>query len=493
MPWHKTLIGRLAALLMTLIAAFAVLQFFWFAQATRRSIDASDQRINSSTAGHLAARLQPLLNGAVNEWELQRAVARFHAVSPSAEVSIIDSSGAVRYDFAGADLEREKPIVDIAAVRGLLEQGDRAELPITGTCLSDRQGSIFSVAPITFRNQPGFLYVALHGKHYIGSVNPLEAVPLSYRTLLSTIVGFFVILAAGAGTVLYLSRRYRRIVHVVASFGSGRTTERVTITGKDELGQLGAAIDDMADHRSRTLQELANRDVERRELITMLAHDLRGPLANIAGFADMLARGGEAASLDEQQRRLSGVDRNVLSLKQLLESLSQLARLELADEAPCNEAFSVSRLLLELADANRDRAAAKGITLRLEADAADEQVIGDSSMIFRALTNLVENAVRFTPPGGSILLGCQARGERVSICVRDTGHGIAPDDLGRIFEKFYQAPTPQQAEGGSAGLGLAIVRQLLALHGTSLAVESALDVGTTMSFSLARSSKSEGG
>jgi signal transduction histidine kinase len=168
-------------------------------------------------------------------------------------------------------------------------------------------------------------------------------------------------------------------------------------------------------------------------------------------------------------------------LEQLIRELLDLSRIESGEAAPHLAAVKTHDVIVEAAEPLRQQAESKGVTLRVDAPATMAEISADRGQVERVITNLIANALRATDRGGTIEVSATARGSFVAISVRDTGRGIPPDYLDRIFEPFVQAPN---APAGGAGLGLSIARRIVEAHGGQLAVRSQVGQGTTFTFTM---------
>ncbi len=229
---------------------------------------------------------------------------------------------------------------------------------------------------------------------------------------------------------------------------------------------------------NRMARELERAEEQRRNLTADVAHELRTPLSIIQGNLEGLLDGvyqptGEhlTAMLDETRR-----------LAHLIDDLRLLSLAESGQLVLHKEVIAVGELLTDLATSFGGQAEAKGIRLCIagKEDLAEVTVNADVGRLYQVLGNLVVNALRFTPPGGTITLGGEHVPGGVRLIVRDSGEGIAPEDLPSIFDRFWRAdPARPRADGAGGGLGLAIARQLVLAHGGHIVVESQPGRGAT--------------
>jgi hypothetical protein len=167
----------------------------------------------------------------------------------------------------------------------------------------------------------------------------------------------------------------------------------------------------------------------------------------------------------------------------MVEELFELARLDSCESVVCTEPFSMGELVQDVAQKFMLRAREKSITLDVSLDREAPPVFGDIAMMQRVLENLLENGLRHTPAGGTIRMGVDVESGNVVVRVADTGCGIPAEDVPHIFERFYRRDR-QRTDTDSAGLGLAIVRRILELHGSEIRVSSEPEHGTTFFFSV---------
>ncbi len=217
-------------------------------------------------------------------------------------------------------------------------------------------------------------------------------------------------------------------------------------------------------------------DEMKSEFVATVSHDLRAPLTFMRGYTTMLPMVGD---LSEKQREyVEKILHGVGQMSELIDDLLNLGRIEAGvglERQPCY----LGTILIEAVDGMRARAAAKGLTLQLEPTEGGAMIAGDAALLRQAITNLVDNAVKYTPSGGTVTVGLQVRQDQCVIRVTDTGIGIAPDDQVRLFEKFYRIKRRDTVDIPGTGLGLAIVKSIVERHGGQVWVESELNVGST--------------
>jgi len=257
---------------------------------------------------------------------------------------------------------------------------------------------------------------------------------------------------------------------------------------KDEFGQLSQGFRSMLDALRRQWEALRRLDHFRREGVSNLSHDLRSPLTATAACLETLdARFANDAARTDDRQLLEVALRNTRNAARLVQSLGDLAQLDEPQFVLKREKLDVAELLGDIALRFEPRAAAQGVTLTL-APAGDAPTAAslDIELFERAIANLVDNALKFCAAGNRITLSAMRDGAAVRVSVADTGTGIAEAELPHLFDRFYQARqsvAPATGEGGK-GLGLAIVKRIAELHGGSVAVNSRLGRGTTVTLTL---------
>jgi PAS domain S-box-containing protein len=212
------------------------------------------------------------------------------------------------------------------------------------------------------------------------------------------------------------------------------------------------------------------------DFVATVSHDLRAPLTFMRGYASMLPMVGELT--DKQSEYIDKILQGVGQMGELIDDLLDLGRVEAGvglELGPCH----LGAVLVEAVEGMRPRAVAKGLTLRLEPPDRAAVVAGDAALLRQMVANLVDNAIKYTPSGGSVTVGLSVEDAQALIRVTDTGIGIAAEDQVRLFEKFYRIKRRDTADIQGTGLGLAIVRSVVERHGGRVWVESELNKGST--------------
>ena len=282
---------------------------------------------------------------------------------------------------------------------------------------------------------------------------------------------------AGCELARRMGERNARVYGVRKSgeeFPADAAISKLEVGGKTILT---VAMRDMTE-QTRLEDELRRAIRSRDEVLAIVAHDLRGPLHSIVLQARLLRR-------SEPERRshkpLEQIERAATQMSRLTQDLLEIARIEAGHLAIEPARVSATQLLSELADAHEARASEVAVALRLEVPDRVPEVWADRDRLARVFENLLSNALRSTPGGGTVSLGASPRDREVLFWVADTGTGLAREHLPHIFDRFWQA---RKARQGGAGLGLAFVKGVVEAHGGRIWVDSAPGRGSTFFFTI---------
>jgi signal transduction histidine kinase len=276
----------------------------------------------------------------------------------------------------------------------------------------------------------------------------------------------------------------------LAAIASGDFSGRVEVQNRDELGALGANVNRMNDELRRLYSELEAASQHKSEFLANMSHELRTPLNAIIGFSQVL-RDEMVGSVNEKQAEyLDDIISSGNHLLSLINDVLDLSKVEAGQVELEVHPFSLREALERGVVMVRERATEDGVRVAFVADPEVDVVAGDERRIKQVIFNLLSNAVKFTPAGGEVDVSAMRANGEVRVSVADTGPGIAPEDQERIFEEFQQSETGVGLREGT-GLGLALSKRYVELHGGRIWVESELGRGSTFTFALpARSSTS---
>jgi PAS domain S-box-containing protein len=234
----------------------------------------------------------------------------------------------------------------------------------------------------------------------------------------------------------------------------------------------------------RDITKEVEADRAKNEFVSNVSHELRTPMTAIKGYTDLLYAGSVGPINQEQKRFVKIIKNNAERLTALINDLLDISRVETGRVRFEPRPMQVGDVIAEVVNALAGQAEAKDQTLAYEIVGGLPDVMGDRNRLNQVVTNLVGNAIRYTPPGGEIEVRTYRVEGAVRVDVRDTGIGIAAEDLGHLFERFYRAEHPVVQEIGGTGLGLAIVKMFVEMHGGRVWVDSELGEGSTFTFIL---------
>jgi signal transduction histidine kinase len=338
-----------------------------------------------------------------------------------------------------------------------------------------RSEHVISVAIGEAQNQLGF--VEMSNGPDLGA----QALATIRRAFLLAAAGA-TLLAAGVGLVVsrQLAAPLRNLAHVAGRMGSGDLSTRAPVQGKDEIGQLAGQFNQMAGRLESSFADLAAERDALRRFIADASHELRTPITALKSFNDLLqgaaaddpvARAEFLAESQVQIERLEWITRNLLDLSRLDAGLVALERTR----------HDVGALLEAATSTFKTLAQEKGIELSIRRPEPPVEIECDGARIELALSNLLDNALKFTPAGGWVRVGAEQKEGIVRLEVQDSGPGIDPADRPRLFERFYRSRR-NHAEG--SGLGLAIVQSIVRAHGGQVSVESEPGKGSLFTLEL---------
>jgi signal transduction histidine kinase len=255
-----------------------------------------------------------------------------------------------------------------------------------------------------------------------------------------------------------------------------------------DLEELTRTLEHRVQDRTRELQvaneKLQELDRLKSAFVSIVSHELRTPMTSIKGYIENMLDGLTGGLTERQAYYLGRVKFNVERLTRMINDLLDLSRIEAGRVELARVPLPISELIPEIVESLQPVAQAKSISIQHRHQGAPVEISGDRDKLHQILTNLIQNAVKFTPSGGQISIETKpVAGGLVQFCVADTGCGISPDEQGRIFERFYRGETIQVDQRG-AGLGLPITKSLVELHGGSIWVESVLGQGSRFYFTI---------
>jgi signal transduction histidine kinase len=307
----------------------------------------------------------------------------------------------------------------------------------------------------------------------------------SSRNLFVGVAAGAIVLALLLGFVLSWSviGPIQRIDARLAAIASGDFAGHVDVPNRDELGALAANVNRMNEELERLYGELEAASEHKSEFLASMSHELRTPLNAIIGFSQVLREEMFGEINEKQAEYLEDILSSGHHLLSLINDVLDLSKIEAGQVELESAPFSLREALERGVVMVRERATEDGVHVLLDADGDVDVVEGDERRVRQVIFNLLSNAVKFTPAGGAVDVSAARVDGEVRIAVADTGPGLAREDHERIFEEFQQTESGVAQREGT-GLGLALSKRLVELHGGRIWVESEVGKGSTFTFTL---------
>jgi signal transduction histidine kinase len=466
--------------------------YLWANELEKKTRYESEQHLHLSLAASLA-RDNPLLQkGAYDHQALKNLFHTLMVLGPAFEFYFVDPNGLIlTHSITPSLILRDK--VDTTPIKQLTQ--NQKSLPIYGDDPQhvDRK-KIFSAAPVFDGSElRGYLYVIVAGERYESAFNRLkfdQQAELSVVLLVGAILFLFIMTL---GIFAYFTRPLRRLIFDINALKLvGFDKSKVTLApwmenSTNEVHQLGIAFEEMVNQINVQLTQLQQSDIQRRELLADISHDLRTPLSSLQGYIETIALKGDSLPSTERQKYINIVLKNTLQLKTLIDQIFELAHIEGGQVSLNFETFNLAELLYDVIAKFSLQTSAKQIEVSVVPTSSYTQTHSDIAKLERVLSNLLENAIRHTPQQGKIVFAIDEVSEhQCDLSITDNGTGIKPEELSYIFDTRYRASNAIQDKNKHTGLGLAITKKLLELLKSDIKVQSTLGKGTSFSFKLRR-------
>lgn len=484
----RTLYGKLAAILFLLLCASGAAGLLVNRYATEMYQQEVAQRLNREVAAHIVSEIDLIERTNEATDALKEVFHWLMVVHPSIEIYRLDREGRIL--AYSAPPERVKlDRIDLGPVREFLSGPEL--LPLLGDDPRKPGGAkVFSAAEIPGEEKGGFLYVILGGEQFDSIAQMLETSYILRQSTVAFGAALLVTLVAGLGLFGLVTSRIRRLAKAVEEFRASDFSRLPVLPGAtgrgDEIDRLTDTFGRLSERTIEQLERLRQTDLLRRELVANVSHDLRTPLASLQGYLETVLMKEDSLEPEERRKYLEIAQRQATRLSRLVEELFELAKLDAHETRPQPEDFPIGELLQDVAQKFSLEAAEKHVRVETELGGGGPFVHADIGLIERVLQNLLENALRYTGDGGRIRMRVrpsQANEGKVAVAVEDTGAGIDSEALPKIFERHNRAGADKDATG-RAGLGLAIAKRIVELHGGVIAAESDPGHGTTFRFEL---------
>ncbi len=457
---------------------------------TNKYFEEASQRLNSQVASHLIEEKfkddSPFLkDGSVNKALFGDVMHDMMAVNRSIEVYLLNDLGEILYSVVLDHSDNEKPRtqINLEPIYDFIGcNGDRYILGDDPR--NPEKKKIFSAASFESNGKSGFIYIILKGEqfHYV-----TEALTGSYFLQLglgASIVTLFFGALIGLFSIWFLTKNLREIIETVKRFRDGDMSARIPNTKHKDLSILADTYNSMADRLVANIEELKSVESLRRELIANVSHDLRTPLAITRGYVETLQIKKDILSTKNQEKYIAIVHKNISKLSHLIDQLFEYSKLEAKQIEPSKEPFSISDLAYDVVEKYEQLATEKALSIQLDIEEKLPLVFADISLVERVIQNLMDNALKFTPEGGTVTIELVSDNKEVFVAIKDTGVGISAKELTQIFERYKQVSTSTKSKREGAGLGLAIAKKIMEIHDSTIKVISQPQEGTTFQFYL---------
>ena len=405
------------------------------------------------------------------------------AVNRAIEVYLLDMEGNVQYsvvlDHSNPDAVPKK--VSLEPVHHFMESEGKNYI-LGDDPRNPENKKVFSAAKFNKNGKEGYIYIVLAGEDYLTTQSMLLGSYVLKTGLGASFLTLFFAAILGALSIWYLTKNLREINYAAQRFQQGDLEYRIQGNDKTDLTGLATTYNNMAETILTDMDKIKSLEKLRQDLIANISHDLRTPLAIIQGYIETLQMKEESLDPKERKEYLSKINSSGERLSKLISQLFEYSKLEANQIEPEKEPFLISELANDVHRNYQVLAKKKNIELSLNMAKQIPLVFADISLVERAIQNLMDNALKFTPEGGKVTVEIQPNKDDVEISIKDSGPGITKENQQLVFERYRQTKTGREKEG--AGLGLAIVRKIMDLHNASIRVFSKPNEGTTFSFNL---------
>ena len=307
-----------------------------------------------------------------------------------------------------------------------------------------------------------------------GSQRELEFIERTNLILLyGALIGAVIALFLGIFLSRTITRPIRELTQATHAVSQGDLSQQVPVRTKDELGELANAFNKMSAELSRSVNT-------RKQMTADIAHELRTPLSLILGHAEAVHDG----VLPPIKENFEIIREEALRLEHLVNDLRTLSLADAGELSINLQTIEPGRLIQEVASLYQYQTQRKSISLKLDIASPLPSLEVDPGRMTQVLTNILDNAMRHTPEGGTITLSAKQTGDRVELAIQDSGPGLSPQEAERIFKRFYRVDSSRQREDGGSGLGLAIAKSIVQGHNGQLSAKSEAGKGLKIKISL---------
>src|SRR5262245_18719760 len=452
-PWYSSFYWRIGISFVLFVFVVLVAQSLMFSYMMARSAGPLPHRSPNTLATIVAADVGSILARAPDA-DLSDHLRRQYGEVPLG-IYVVTRDGRIAANAAGT-LPDEIRLEAVAALAG---QDPRQTLP------QPRAGGPVVTAPIQVANELRGMVVMPPPPGAPGALREFGRLLSLPGTLL------LVAVTALAAVVIFAParRRLRALEDAAARLGAGDLQARAPEAGRDEIARVAHAFNRMAAELAARAEALRTADRLRRQMFADVSHELKTPLTTMRGYLETLHMPDVALDASTRERYLTIVQRETSRLERLVSDLLDLARFENAVAPFDIRVFDIERVFDHVVERHERDAGSRGINLQVHIGPSGDQLVGDPGRIEQVIDNLVTNALRYTPGGGTIELHAATVDGSAHLSVIDSGVGIAPEHLQHVFDRFYKVDASRTG-GASAGsgLGLSIAKAIVERHGGTI-------------------------
>ena len=442
-----------------------------------------NQKLYQGVAQHLVDETKPLINGQPDTAATHDIMHSMMVINPSVEVYLLDTEGNI-IDFVVPYKKVKMKSVSLGPIKKFI-----ATKELEGCILGDDPKDpgvtkVFSAAPIMEADKlTGYAYIILASEEQKAVATSLFnsfILRTGFNTFLLTLIAALII---GLLAMWYLTKNLRKIISTVERFRDGDYKARIPENSKGDLTSLADTFNDMASQIDTNIENIKSVDLLRQELIANVSHDLRTPLAIMKGYIETLIMKEDQISAEDRKKYLKIVYDGSEKLQRLISQLFEYSKLEANQITPEKEAFFIAELIQDIHAKYQVLAKDKNIKLEVDVPRNTPMVFADIGLVERAIQNLLDNALKFTPVGGSVQLIAKIENKNVEIRISDTGPGIPVEEQSYIFDRYHQLEGKEVKKKG-AGLGLAIVKKICEIHDSTIQMQNRATEGASFWFHL---------
>ena len=472
---------QISAIFLLILFLFAAVVLYVAVDSSRKYSVEVNQRLNRNLAQNTISMIGPYIkNGRISEEGIGDIMHSMMVINPIVEVYLLDPEGKI-LQYVAPDKVVKLDRVNLTPVIKFVNDPEHTII-YGDDPRNPGEYKTFSAAPVYSGDRlTGYIYIVLASQEFVSASQVVLGSYILGLSIRSVIIIMIISALVGLLAIWFITNKLNPIIEGINEFRKGNLAKRIAVRDKGELDRIGHVFNDMANTIEQNIQELKGVDNLRRELISNVSHDLRTPVASIHGYAETLILNKDSLKPKEKEKFVEVIYQNCSKLKNMVEDLFELSKLEAHQVRPVPEPFSIAELVYDISDKYRIISGKKGVSVNTLIAKDLPLVEADISMIDRVLQNLIDNAIKFCEEGDTVNIEINTIDpEKVEVSVRDSGRGISQEDIEHVFQRYYRANKDPQG----AGLGLAIVKKIIELHNSTIRVFSQLGKGTAFIFDL---------